>query len=331
MSMGFRPGSRRIVWHCKMSIAHRCWALKLETMVHPYNDRGIMKTCYCRVGVRVASTPEGDGEATKKVGYCGRIKKCASRKCWGLGLSVSADEALPNPNDHEFPLFEGTQLTANEKAKLRQENIQFNESLPKLKDPGLALPPRRIALGQNLFRSIGLPPAEGKDEDRKPAGEVRAKQQAEKVEKRALLHRGDGLVKGRQVRNRNEMTKAMRDNTAYGIVLKGRVESERTGLDAEGEPERRFLVKVKGLAGSDTDKTHEVVIKRVCECSCTWYRRMMDDRRSGLVWCKHIYAILIKVLGFNRHDPLLKAVAFNKAEWMQIMSKPANVKALEGY
>lgn len=289
--------------------------------------------CNCRVGIRVAPTDEKDGQATKRVGYCSRMKKCASRKCWGLGLSVSADEWLPDPDSHEFPLFEGTHLTAAEKAKLRQERIQFNESLPKLKDPGdSAFGTRsRVFLGNGVFRSIGLAPSQGKDEDKKVGGEVRAKQQAEKKEKSALLHRGDGMVKGRPVRNRNEMTKAMRDNTAYGIVFKGTLESERTGLDAADEPERRFTIKVKGLAGADTDKIYEVVIKRVCECSCTWYKRMLGERRSGFVWCKHIYAILIKVLGFDRHDALLKAVAFNKAEWMQIMSKPANVRALEGY
>lgn len=278
----------------------------------------------------MATTDGKDGQPTKKVGYCGRMKKCASRTCWGLGLSVSAEEALPDPNNHVFPLFEGTHLTAAEKAKLRQEKILFDESLPKVKDPGLGLK-GRVRIANGVIRCTGMAPAEGRDDDRKARGEVRAKQQAEREEKRALTHRGDGLVKGRPVRNRNEMTKAMKDNLCYGIVFKGTVEWEVTGLDAAGEPARRFLIKVKGLAGADTDKTYEVVIKRVCECSCAWYKRMMDDRRSGFVWCKHIYAILIKVLGFNRHDALLKAVAFNKAEWMRIMSKPANVKALEGY
>lgn len=138
-------------------------------------------------------------------------------------------------------------------------------------------------------------------------------------------------MKGRPVRNRKDMTKKMRDNTALGIVFKGTVESERTGLDASGEPERRFVIKAMGLAGADTGKTYDVVIKRVCECSCIWYKLMMQNNRTGFVWCSHIYAIMIKVLGFDRHDALLKAVAFNRAEWMQIMSKPANENALAGY
>ena len=244
-------------------------------------------------------------------------------------MAVSAEEALPNPNNHVFPLFEGTQLTAGDRAKLAHEKILFNESLPKLKDPGPGLG-GRIRFAPGVHRCVGIPPAEGKDEDRKAGGQVRAKQQAGREEKRALTHRGEGLVKGRTVRNRKEMTRAMKDNTAYGIVFRGTVESERSGFDAAGEPERRFLIKVKGLAGADTEKTYEVIIKRVSECSCAWYKRMMDDRRSGFVWCKLIYAILIKVLGFDRHDPLLMAVAFNMAEWKQIMTKPANVKALEG-
>jgi hypothetical protein len=44
------------------------------------------------------------------VGYCARIKKCASRDCWELGLSVSGRETLLNPDTHVFPLFEGTTL-----------------------------------------------------------------------------------------------------------------------------------------------------------------------------------------------------------------------------
>ena len=50
------------------------------------------------------------GGGKKNVGYCARIKKCASRDCWELGLSVSGRETLPNPDTHVFPLFEGTTL-----------------------------------------------------------------------------------------------------------------------------------------------------------------------------------------------------------------------------
>ncbi len=277
------------------------------------------------MGIRANLVEEGG--RSKRVGYNARIKKCASRKCWGLYSSVSADEALPDPNEHVFPLFEGTKLTGPEKAGLRQEGIWFDEEAARLKDPGDRLP-FRVEIAPKVFRHSGLPPADGSDRDKKPCGEKRAKQQEEKREQRALLHRGDGLVKGKPVRNRNELSKAMRENCVMGMLLKGTVVSSSTDVDGAGDAERRFVIKVEGLAGADTGKTYVVVIKRVCECTCAGYRRMMENRRTGFTWCKHIYAVLIKVLGIHMSDPLLKAVAFNKAEWMQIMSKVANVKGL---
>lgn len=137
---------------------------------------------------------EKEGQPKRRVGYCGRMKKCASRTCWGLGLSVSAEEELPDPNNHEFPLFEGTHLTAAEKAKLRQEKIQFNESLPKLKDPGPGFGAQpRVSLGNGVFRSVGQAPAEGKDEDKKAGGEVRAKN-SRRTKRRSVLYCIEAMV-----------------------------------------------------------------------------------------------------------------------------------------
>jgi hypothetical protein len=90
------------------------------------------------VGVRIAEvTSSGGGE--KNVGYCARIKKCASRDCWELGLTMSGRETLPNPDTHGFFRFEGTTLMDEDRAMLRRENIRFDERLKKLKDPGDAL------------------------------------------------------------------------------------------------------------------------------------------------------------------------------------------------
>ncbi|GAQ85956.1 hypothetical protein KFL_002620220 [Klebsormidium nitens] len=276
-------------------------------------------------------TLEADGAPQRRVAYCGRLKKCASRTCWGLNYSIAAEEVLPNPDTHVFPLFEGTELTGGDRAKLKEARVLYDESLPKLKDPGAALPCKSLKLGPKTFRNAGIGPAEGNEEDRRGSwAGVRSKQQAEKEEKRQMLNRGDGLVKGRPVGNRTKATKQMKDNLVRGCVYKGTVVAEAMGVDAAGDPTRKFMIKATGLAGADTDKLYEVVLKRVCECDCAGYKRMMADNRKPFAWCKHIYAIMIKVLGFGRHDPLLLAVAFNKAEWMRITSKPATHSALAG-
>lgn len=283
----------------------------------------------CRVGLRTATTKEQDGQPQKRIAYCGRMKKCASRTCWGLNYSVAAEETLPNPDNHVFPLFEGTELTAADRVKLREARIQFDENLPRLRDPGAALPSGGLYLAPKTFRRAGIGPAEGGEEDRRPVGTARAKRQAKKDERRELLYRGDGLVKGRPVRNRTKATKDMMDSLCRGCVYKGTVLGEALTVDTNGEPARKFLIKTKGNAGADTGRIYEVVLKRVCECDCEGYKRMMANRKA-FAWCKHIYAILIKVLGFDRHDPLLKAVAFNKAEWMRITEKPSSHTALAG-
>ena len=284
----------------------------------------------CRVGLRCALSAKVDERPQRRIAYCGRMKKCANRTCWGLNFSVAAEQTLPDPNTHVFPLFEGTELTAADRVKLRDARILFDEKVPRLRDPGAALPNKTLYLAPNTYRSTGLGPSEGGEEDRRPMGAARSKQQAEKEEKRQQLYRGDGLVKGRPVRNRTKNTKDMMDNLCRGCVYKGTVVAEAIGMDAAGEPTRKFVIKTQGNAGADSGKIYEVVLKRVCECDCEGYKRMMVDNRKAFAWCKHIYAILIKVLGFDRHDPLLKAVAFNKAEWMRITEKPASHTALAG-
>lgn len=122
----------------------------------------------------MATTDGKDGRPERKVGYCARLKECASRTCWGLGKAVAAEETLPDPNTHTFPLFEGTNLTAAERAKLRHAEILFDESLPKLKDRGEALS-GRVRVTQGVVRYPGLASTAGKEEDRKPGGDGTSK------------------------------------------------------------------------------------------------------------------------------------------------------------
>jgi hypothetical protein len=294
-------------------------------------QRGSDMPCHvCRVGVRMVEANPSEGEK-KSLGYCARIKKCASRDCWELGLSVSAREQLPDPDTHVFPLFEGTTLSEADRRELRRERIRFDESLPRLQDPRGALA-GIVKFGGGLVRSVGAAPAEGNgaEGDKKPGGEKREKQRRERDEERALLDRGSELLKGKPVRNRKEMTAAMRDSCAKGALYKGELLSEERRTDEGGDERWDFTVETKGLDGSDTGRTYNVSIGRLCKCSCNSFEKMMADRSVGFTWCKHIYAVIMRVLRVDRHEPLMTAMRFNKAEMKSLFSKVPDLQGLKG-
>jgi hypothetical protein len=65
------------------------------------------------------------------------------------------------------------------------------------------------------------------------------------------------------------------------------------------------------MSGEDTFTRRKVSIKRVCECTCEDYEKMMGRQSQAFVWCKHIHAIMQKVLKFNPNDSLMKQIALN--------------------
>jgi hypothetical protein len=100
-----------------------------------------------------------------------------------------------------------------------------------------------------------------------------------------------------------------------GFMYKGRLQKrpDQTWKAEDGNPAWRFEVMTKGIAGMDTNRQYKVTIKRVCECTCKEYEAMLR-RKGPFMWCKHIYAIMQKVLKFKASDALMRQVAFTLAE-----------------
>ncbi|GAQ87244.1 hypothetical protein KFL_003410010, partial [Klebsormidium nitens] len=298
---------------------------------------GVGRLVLMKVGPRLAGCRTAGGQE-EKIGYPARIKKCARRRCWGLCYTVSSTVALPDPDTHVFPLFEGTEVTEEERVALAHEGIVFLAALPRVKDPGSMFPPKLQVSpfsqsgGPQVYRWLGAAPASGNGPaDRKSQGRAREQQRQAKKEREALEHRGAFLVKGKKVRNRTEMTKQMRESSVKGQMYKGKVVSVKLEVDATtGLTERTFTIATEGLAGSDTGMTYAVHIGKLCTCTCPAYRDMMADTRTGFTWCKHIYAVMIKVLGYPVNSPLLKVVAFSERERREVDSKQADLKRLEG-
>jgi hypothetical protein len=228
----------------------------------------------CRIACRVVVSErrtdnEGTGRATGKVeAYDCRMKKCASTSCWGLNLSVSDKVFLPKYKDHVFPLFENTTLTQSERDALTAEGIKFDEEARKLRDPGRALSGKVFVGGE--YRHVGQMPAEGlKILDRKRKGELREKKRRKKAEDAERLDRGEGLVKGKRVKNRNNLTVAMKKAAVRGMMYRGKVLSNERKWNNDGtDAVWSFEIRTSGTSGKDTFTRRKVSIKRVCECTC---------------------------------------------------------------
>jgi hypothetical protein len=122
------------------------------------------------------------------------------------------------------------------------------------------------------------------------------------------------------------MTKA----AALGLMYKGSIQRlpEKVWRGENERPAWKFEVMSKGIAEMDTNRQYKVTIKRVCECTCKKYEAMLV-RKGPFVWCKHIYAIMQKVLKFKASEVLMRQVAFNTAEMMKIWVKEADLTGLD--
>jgi hypothetical protein len=288
----------------------------------------------CRIGCRVVvlerrTDKEGTGRATGKVGaYDCRMKKCASTSCWGLNLSVSNKVYLLKYKDHVFPLFENTTLTQSERDALPAEGIKFDEEARKLRDPGRALS-GKIFMGGEYWH-VGQMLAEGLEVlDRKRKGELREKKRRKKAEDAERLDRGEGLVKGKRVKNMNNLTVAMKKAAIRGMMYRGKVLSnERKWNNDRTDAVWSSEIRTSGMSGKDTFTWRKVSIKRVCECTCEDYKKMMERQSQAFIWCKHIYAIMQKVLKINPNDSLMKQIALNKEELTTIFNRTADLTSL---
>jgi ribosomal protein L20A (L18A) len=256
------------------------------------------------------------------------MKKCASTSCWGLNLSVSDKVSLPKYKDHVFPLFENTTLTQSERDALTAEGIKFDEEARKLRDPGRALSGKVFVGGE--YRHVGQMPAEGLEVlDRKRKGELREKKRRKKAEDAERLDRGEGLVKGKRVENRNNLTVAMKKAAVRGMMYRGKVLSNEKKWNNDGtDAVWSFEICTSGMSGKDTFTRRKVSIKRVCECTCEDYEKMMGRQSQTFVWCKHIYAIMQKVLKFNPNNSLMKQIALNKEELTKIFNRTPDLIGL---
>ena len=193
-------------------------------------------------------------------------------------------------------------MSEADRRELRRERIRFDDSKPRLQDPRGALT-GNVKFGEKVVRSVGAAPAvgNGAEEDKKPGGE-REKQRRERDEERALLDRGSELLKGKPVRNRKEMTAAMRDSCAKGAVYRGELLSEERRTDEGGDERWDFTVETKGLNNQRrTDVQHwsigelmQMLVQLVGKDSS------VADRSVGFSWCKHIYAVIMRVLRVDR-------------------------------
>jgi hypothetical protein len=264
------------------------------------------------------------------VAYDARLKKCASTDCWGLNFSVSDSVKLPDYRTHVFPLYENTEMTDDERSALVREGIRFDVTARRIVDPGERLK-GKVLVTQGTYRHVGSALAEGRPAlYNKKKREVREEQKRQREENARLMDRGDEKVKGKPVRSRAKANTAMIKTAAMGLMYKGRLQKrpDQPWKAEDGNPAWRFEVMTKGIAGMDTNRQYKVTIKRVCECTCKEYEAMLR-RKGPFVWCKHIYAIMQKVLKFKASDALMRQVAFNLAELKEIFERQPDLKGLE--
>jgi hypothetical protein len=259
------------------------------------------------------------------VAYDARLKKCASTDCWGLNFSVLDSVKLPDYRTHVFPLYENTEMTDDERSALVREGIRFDVTPRRIVDSGERLK-GKVLVTQGTYRHVGSAPAEGRPAlDNKKKGEVREEQKRQREENARLMDRGDEKVKRKPVRSR-----AKAKTAAIRLMYKGKLQKrpDQTWKAEDGNPAWRFEVMTKGIAGMDTNMQYKVTIKRVCECTCKEYEAMLR-RKGPFVWCKHIYAIMQKVLKFKASNALMRQVAFNLAELKEIFERQPDLKGLE--
>jgi hypothetical protein len=221
-------------------------------------------------------------------------------------------------------------VTDDERSALLREGIRFDVTARRIVDPGEGLK-GRVLVTQDTYRHVGLAPAEGRPAlDNKKKGEVREEQRRQREENARLMDRGDEKVKGKAVRSRAKANTGMTKTAAMGLMYKARLQKtlDQKWKAEDGNPAWRFEVMTKGIAGMDTNRQYKVTIKRVCECTCKEYEAMLR-RKGPFVWCKHIYAIMQKVLKFKASDALMRQMAFNLAELKEKFEREPDFKGLE--
>ena len=238
---------------------------------------------------------------------------------------------MPDYSKHTFPLFEHTQLTAEEVKAIRAEGIKFSVALQRLVDPGNRLSGKVVVQAGVTSRYPGQAPVAGQGApgDTKKKGVALDVRRKEKEVEYIWKDRGVGLVKGKKVRARTHMSKQMQIEAAKGLAYRGVLEREEKLYIDGPYPKWDFWVNTKGMAGADTAKQYKVTLQRVCECTCKAFDRMKKKQSTPYVWCKHIYAILQKVLKFDANEGLMTQMAWNLEELETVIARKPDMLGLQ--
>lgn len=271
----------------------------------------------------------GDKATGHMCGYDARIKVCPRRECMlGLNNTVSSEVKAPaagraGSSIVPLPVFAGTELSNSEKAALLAEGIEVMEE-EVVEDPRDALK-GTVRVGGSI-RRVGMDPAKGDAGDLKIAGVVMEVRQISKAVEEERRRRADE-VGGRKVRNRNTITKGLKEAGNLGLMYRGRVLSSQPSQALYGT--WFFKVETIGNGGVDTGRTHNVEIGKRSECSCETFRKMLASQREPYYFCRHIYAIFYKVLKFPRDSPIPHQMALNQIELEEVFAKKEDLKGLE--
>jgi hypothetical protein len=282
----------------------------------------------CRVGARVMKERQ-NGELTGRLsGYDARIKLCARRGCGGkLTNTVSSRVKAPLEDGKGVVLrtFRGTEVGVDEREELRKEGILLD-----LKNMGPVDPSKLLSglvrLGTES-RSVGMDPAEGNAGDCKSGGvaSIVKKNLKERDEERKKRMKE---VDGRTVRNRVTVTNVMRQHANDGLAYKGKVLEHSKHTRAL----RTWASKIEtlGNAGVDTGMVYEVTLEHDSDCTCTTMRRTRDSKNGPFYRCRHYYAIMMKVLKFDKESALPHQMVFNDIEMDEVLGKEPDLEGLKG-
>jgi hypothetical protein len=177
---------------------------------------------------------QGRNGSSDREGGSVRLQNEKVRKHKLLGVElVSVGQGVFAEVHHVFVLFENTTLTQSERDALTAEEIKFDEEARKLRDPGRELSGKVFVGGE--YWHVSQMPAEGLEVlDRKRKGELREKKRRKKAEDAERLDRGEGLVKGKRVKNGNNLTVAMKKAAVRRMMYREKVLSNERKWNNDG-------------------------------------------------------------------------------------------------
>jgi hypothetical protein len=221
--------------------------------------------------------------------------------------------------------FRGTEVGVDEREELRKEGILLDSNIMGPVDPRKLLS-GLVRLGTES-RSVGMDPAEGNAGDCKLGGvaSIVKKNLKERDEERKKRMKE---VDGRTVRNRVTVTNVMRQHANDGLAYKGKVLEHSKHTRALKT--WAFKIETLGNAGVDMGRVYEVTLEHDSDCTCTAMRRTRDSKNGPFYRCRHYYAIMMKVLKFDKESALPHQMVFNDIELDEVLGKEPDLEGLKG-